>query len=66
MLIIDRLTPDCIQGSIRAMMALRRAELPEEKRSLFDAVMKTKLKKSNLIFAIIIHLICMLHALHLL
>jgi len=44
-LIIDRLTPNCIQGTVQEMMALRRAELPEEKRVLFDAVMKKKLKK---------------------
>jgi peptide deformylase len=44
-LIIDRLTPDCLQGTIQEMMTLRRAELPEEKRALFDSIMKIKLKK---------------------
>ena len=44
-LIIDRLTPDCIQGTVQEMMALRRTELPEEKRALFDSIMKIKLKK---------------------
>ncbi|VEG90944.1 peptide deformylase [Legionella spiritensis] len=44
-LIIDRLTPNCVQGSIEEMNALRRAELSEEKRKLFDQLMATKLKK---------------------
>lgn len=43
-LIVDRLTPDCVQGSQDAMRALRRAELPEAKRRLFDELMA---KKSN-------------------
>lgn len=44
-LIIDRLTPDCVQGSQEAMRALRRAELPESKRPLFDELMNRKAKK---------------------
>lgn len=45
LLIIDRLTPDCIQGTMEEMMVLRRAELSEEKKALFDQVMAKKLKK---------------------
>lgn len=44
-LIVDRLTPECVQGSIQEMMVLRRAELSEEKRTLFDEMMAIKLKK---------------------
>lgn len=44
-LIVDRLTPDCVQGTVQEMMTLRRAELSEEKRKLFDEVMARKLKK---------------------
>lgn len=44
-LITDRLTPDCVQGTIEEMMIIRRAELSEEKRKLFDDVMTKKLKK---------------------
>ncbi|MDX1837843.1 peptide deformylase [Legionella taurinensis] len=44
-LIIDRLTPDCVQGSPDDMRALRRAELPEAKRQLFDDLMSKKAKK---------------------
>ncbi|MBA2655941.1 MAG: peptide deformylase [Tatlockia sp.] len=44
-LIMDRLTPDCIQGTLQDMMALRRAELPEDKRALFDSLMAKKQKK---------------------
>jgi peptide deformylase len=44
-LIIDRLTPDCIQGTVEDMMALRRAELPDDKKALFDQLMEKKLKK---------------------
>lgn len=44
-LIIDRLTPDCVQGTMKEMMALRRAELPEDKRVLFDKLMAKKQKK---------------------
>ncbi|CZG66219.1 Peptide deformylase [Legionella pneumophila] len=44
-LITDRLTPDCVQGTIEEMMTIRRAELPVEKRKLFDQIMAKKLKK---------------------
>ncbi|CAM2985789.1 polypeptide deformylase [Legionella steigerwaltii] len=44
-LILDRLTPDCIQGSVEEMMALRRASLPPEKRIIFDQVLAKKAKK---------------------
>ncbi|KTC71098.1 Peptide deformylase [Legionella bozemanae] len=44
-LILDRLTPDCIQGSVEEMMALRRESLPPEKRALFDQVIARKAKK---------------------
>lgn len=42
LLIIDRLTPDCVQGSLVEMRELRRSELSEEKRVLFDALMAKK------------------------
>lgn len=42
LLIIDRLTPDCVQGSLAEMRELRRSELSEEKRVLFDALMAKK------------------------
>ncbi|HAT8828455.1 TPA: peptide deformylase [Legionella pneumophila subsp. pneumophila] len=44
-LITDRLTPDCVQGTIEEMMVIRRAELPVEKRKLFDQIMAKKQKK---------------------
>ncbi len=44
-LILDRLTPDCIQGSVEEMMALRRESLPPEKRAIFDQVVARKNKK---------------------
>lgn len=44
-LIVDRLTPDCIQGDIEEMMKLRRQELPSDKKELFDTLMKKKLNK---------------------
>ncbi len=49
LLIIDRLTSDCIQGSPVEMAKLRRSELSEEKRALFDALMakKFKIKEEN-------------------
>jgi peptide deformylase len=46
-LIVDRLTPDCIQGSPIEMAKLRRAELSEEKRALFDSLMEKKLSKKE-------------------
>jgi peptide deformylase len=44
-LIVDRLTPDCEQGTLEEMRALRRAELPEDKKALFDRMMAKKQKK---------------------
>ncbi len=44
-LILDRLTPDCVQGSVEEMMALRRVSLSPEKRALFDQIMAKKMKK---------------------
>ncbi|EEZ95800.1 polypeptide deformylase [Legionella longbeachae D-4968] len=44
-LIIDRLTPDCVQGSVEEMMTLRRVSLSPEKRALFDQIMAKKMKK---------------------
>ncbi|WED44718.1 peptide deformylase [Legionella cardiaca] len=44
-LITDRLTPECIQGSIEEMMTLRRNELTDDKKVLFDEVIKKKFKK---------------------
>lgn len=41
-LIIDRLTVDCVQGSMEEMMKLRRAELSDEKKILFDALIQQK------------------------
>ncbi len=41
-LIIDRLTPDCTQGTMEEMMALRRAELSDDKKALFDKIMAKK------------------------
>lgn len=46
-LISDRLTPDCVQGTPTEMAVLRRAELPENKRILFDKVMARKLKAKD-------------------
>lgn len=44
-LIVDRLTPNCVQGTLKEMMALRRAELSEDKKALFDKLMAKKFKK---------------------
>lgn len=41
-LIIDKLTPNCIQGSPLEMATLRRAELSKEKKVLFDSLMAKK------------------------
>ena len=46
-LITDRLTPDCIQGSIAEMMAMRREELPKEKQALYDKLVQKKLNNDN-------------------
>lgn len=47
LLITDRLGPNSIQGSLEEMMALRRKELPPEKRALYDALMAKKLKSDS-------------------
>lgn len=44
-LISDRLTPDCIQGTVEEMMVMRRNELSKEKQILFDKIMQKKMKK---------------------
>lgn len=46
-LIVERLTPECVQGSMEEMMQLRRAELSEEKRILFDELMEKKAKATH-------------------
>ncbi len=45
LLITDRLTPDCVQGTVDEMMRLRRAELSAEKKVIFDQIMARKAKK---------------------
>ena len=42
LLITDRLTPDCVQGSFQEMLEIRRKELPEHKRKHFDELLKAK------------------------
>lgn len=42
LLITDRLTRDCLQGTHAEMAKLRRAELSEEKKVLFDSLMEKK------------------------
>lgn len=42
LLITDRLTPECLQGTHEEMLKIRRAELPPEKRALFDNLIKQK------------------------
>ena len=42
LLITDRLTPECLQGTHEEMLKIRRAELPPEKRELFDNLIKQK------------------------
>lgn len=46
-LIVDRLSPDCVQGTMEEMMRLRRSELSEEKRILFDNLLQKKLKTQH-------------------
>jgi peptide deformylase len=41
-LITDRLTPECVQGTFAQMLSLRRASLSEDKRKYFDELMKIK------------------------
>jgi len=42
LLITDRLTPKCPQGTFEEMLKIRRDELPEEKRKHFDKLIKQK------------------------
>lgn len=42
LLITDRLTPDCLQGTFEEMLAIRRSELSEEKQKVFDDLVKKK------------------------
>lgn len=44
-LITDRLTADCVQGTVEEMSLLRRAELPADKQATFDHIMAKKAKK---------------------
>ncbi|MGQ3888398.1 peptide deformylase [Legionella sp. CNM-1927-20] len=46
-LIIDRLTPDCVQGPIEEMMQLRRSELSDEQKKLFDDLLRKKQLKKD-------------------
>ncbi|STX30035.1 polypeptide deformylase [Legionella beliardensis] len=46
-LIIDRLTADCVQGTLAEMMELRRSELSEEQKKLFDELMQKKALKKD-------------------
>lgn len=46
-LITDRLGPDCAQGTMQQMMELRRSELSDEKKIIFDQLMEKKLAKNN-------------------
>ncbi len=41
-LITDRLTPECTQGTFSEMLNLRRESLPKEKREHFDNILKKK------------------------
>lgn len=42
LLITDRLTQDCLQGTPQEMLKIRRDELPEEKKILFDKLIEQK------------------------
>lgn len=42
LLITDRLTPECLQGTVEEMLEIRRAELSPEKRELLDKLLKQK------------------------
>ena len=44
-LIVDRLTPDCVQGTVEEMTALRRAQLPDDKKAIYDSLVAKKQKK---------------------
>jgi peptide deformylase len=41
-LITDVFTPDCLQGTFEEMAKLRRESLTEEKKILFDKLLKKK------------------------
>lgn len=45
-LILDRLTPDCIQGSVEEMMALRRESLPPEKEPYLIRLLRERIKNN--------------------
>ncbi len=42
LLITDRLTPDCFQGTFEEMLEIRRSELSKEKQKIFDDLVKKK------------------------
>ena len=42
-LIVDRITPDCVQGTREEMQAYHREHLPPEKRKLYDEMVNKKL-----------------------
>ncbi|STX52712.1 polypeptide deformylase [Legionella busanensis] len=46
-LILDRLTADCVQGPIDEMMRLRRSELSDEQKKLFDDLLRKKQLKKD-------------------
>ncbi|WP_133127629.1 peptide deformylase [Legionella nagasakiensis] len=46
LLITDRLTPDCLQGSVEDMMAIRRKELSPEQQEQFDKIMRKKFNRT--------------------
>lgn len=47
LLITDRLTSECLQGTHEEMFQIRRAELPTEKKEMFDNLLKQKNLKQN-------------------
>jgi peptide deformylase len=47
LLITDRLTPDCQQGTFEEMLEIRREELPLDKRKQFDQLIKDKISKEE-------------------
>ncbi len=46
-LIIDRLTADCVQGSMQEMIALRRDQLSDGQKIIFDRLMEEKLNTAR-------------------
>ncbi|AHE68331.1 peptide deformylase [Legionella oakridgensis] len=46
LLITDRLTPECLQGSVEDMMAIRRKELTPAQQEQFDKLMQRKFNKT--------------------